>query len=84
MKRHRNSVLCLLRKLGSNSVNGTLAYAPPCSKGPGPKKYTYTVYALSSPPIFSVPAEQIDRDALLDAMSGHVLASAELNVIYSR
>ncbi|MBN2477302.1 MAG: hypothetical protein JXB62_22035 [Pirellulales bacterium] len=36
--------------LGSNSVTRRVGYAPPHSKGPGPKKYTYTVYALSASP----------------------------------
>lgn len=70
--------------LGSNSVNPRVGYAPPHSKGPGPKKYTYTIYALSAPPEIAVPPARISRDVLLAAMKGLVLASAELNVIYSR
>src|SRR5690349_23974057 len=35
-------------KLGNNRVNSETKYAPPCSKGPGEKIYTYTVYALSA------------------------------------
>lgn len=70
--------------LGTNSVNGKTAYAPPCSKGPGEKIYTITVYALADQPRFSVPANQIDRDALLEAIENSILASAELNVSYTR
>lgn len=70
--------------LGNNSVNGKTAYAPPCSKGPGPKTYTYTVYALSAQPQLAVPADQVTRAVLLDAIQGSTLASAELNVTYSR
>lgn len=70
--------------LGANSVNDRNEYAPPCSKGPGPKEYIYTVYALDASPHFEVAPEQIDRDALLAAMSGHVLASARFAVTYSR
>ena len=70
--------------LGNNSVNRELSYAPPHSKGPGPKKYTYTVYALSAAPRISVAPEDVGRDALLAAMKGSILATAELNVIYTR
>ena len=70
--------------LGTNSVNGKTAYTPPCSKGPGSKKYTYTVYALSKQPALSVPADKVNRAALLEAIRDITLASAELNVTYSR
>ena len=70
--------------LGNNSVNGQLAYTPPCSKGPGPKEYIYTVYALSADPKFAVPAAQVDRATLLNAIKDITLDSAELHVIYSR
>ena len=70
--------------LGTNSVNPKLEYAPPCSKGPGLKVYTYTVYALSAEPHFSVPASQVSRDVLLDAIKDITLASAVLNVTYTR
>jgi Raf kinase inhibitor-like YbhB/YbcL family protein len=70
--------------LGNNSVNGRTEYAPPHSKGPGPKWYIYTVYALSEEPRLDVPPEQVDRQALLDAMKDHILASAQLRVVYSR
>jgi phosphatidylethanolamine-binding protein (PEBP) family uncharacterized protein len=70
--------------LGNNSVNGRTEYAPPCSKGPGAKQYTYTIYALSALPQFSVPAVKVSRDVLLSAIKDITLASAELNVYYSR
>ena len=70
--------------LGTNSVNGKTAYAPPCSKGPGEKTYTYTVYALSAQPQFSIPASQVNRDALLKAIQNITLDSAELHVTYAR
>lgn len=70
--------------LGNNSVNGQTEYAPPCSKGPGLKTYTYTVYALSAQPQFTVEPSEIDRNTLLTALSDITLASAELNVTYSR
>jgi phosphatidylethanolamine-binding protein (PEBP) family uncharacterized protein len=70
--------------LGTNSVNGKTEYAPPCSKGPGAKLYTYTVYAMSAPPQFTVPPAKISRDILLSAIKDITLGSAELNVYYSR
>ena len=70
--------------LGNNSVNGETKYAPPCSKGPGEKLYTYTVYALSAEPTLPVPASEVSRDVLLDAIKDITLASATLNVTYTR
>ena len=71
-------------KLGNNSVSRRAGYAPPHSKGPGAKEYTYTVYALSAPPRVTVPPSEVSCDALLAAMKGLILASAELNVVYTR
>ncbi len=71
-------------RLGTNSVNGRTEYAPPCSQGPGPKVYTYTVYACSGRPAFAVPDSSVTRAVLLEAMRGIVLDSAVLNVVYSR
>ena len=70
--------------LGTNSVNDRQGYAPPQSKGPGPKTYIYTVYALSMAPQLNVPPAQVNRDVLLAAMQDRVLATAELKVVYSR
>ena len=70
--------------LGNNSVNSKTQYAPPCSKGPGLKVYTYTVYALSAEPTFSVAAADVSRDVLLSAIKDITLASATLNVTYTR
>jgi phosphatidylethanolamine-binding protein (PEBP) family uncharacterized protein/Spy/CpxP family protein refolding chaperone len=70
--------------LGNNSVTQKTEYAPPRSKGPGPKTYIYTVYALSAPPKVTVPPAEVNRDVLLEAMKGLILASGELKVVYSR
>ena len=70
--------------LGNNSVNRRLEYAPPHSKGPGPKTYIFTVYALSAPPQITVPPAEVNREVLLAAMKDKLLASAELSVVYSR
>lgn len=69
---------------GNNCVNRSLGYAPPHSKGPGVKKYTLTLYALSSPPALKVPAAQVSRDILLAAIKDRTLASAELSFTYDR
>jgi phosphatidylethanolamine-binding protein (PEBP) family uncharacterized protein len=70
--------------LGTNSVNDKTAYTPPCSKGPGEKAYTYTVYALSAQPQLAAPASQVSREVLLAAIQDITLASAELHVSYAR
>ena len=70
--------------LGSNSVNGKAEYAPPHSKGPGPKNYIYTVYALSAAPQFGDSTDKVNREILLAAIKDKTLASAELHVVYSR
>lgn len=69
--------------IGTNSVNGELAYAPPCSKGPGEKAYTLTVFALSDTPVIS-NASSIDRTALLAAIDDITLATSSLTVTYTR
>ncbi|CAN5535365.1 YHYH protein [soil metagenome] len=70
--------------LGSNSVNPDIGYAPPHSKGPGPKTYVLTLYALSSPLEIDLAPAQVNRESLLAAMKGKILASAELHVVYSK
>jgi len=70
--------------LGNNSVNGRTEYAPPHSKGPGPKTYIYTVYALSEPVKMDVAPSAVTRDILLAAMKPFILATAELRVVYTR
>ncbi len=62
---------------GINTVNGRSEYALPCSKGPGLKKYTLTVYALSAPKIDVAP-DAVTRDVLLAAIKDSTLASATL------
>lgn len=69
--------------LGINSVNNQLAYAPPCSKGPGLKTYTFTAYALSAAPSFTA-GTKVSRDVLLAAISNITLASSSLDVTYDR
>lgn len=70
-------------ELGSNSVNNLNQYAPPCSKGPGEKRYTYTVYALSDAINFAKNT-QVDRATLLKAIKNITLDSAQMTVTYER
>jgi phosphatidylethanolamine-binding protein (PEBP) family uncharacterized protein len=67
---------------GGNSTGPDAAYAPPCSKGPGPKRYSITVYALSAEPGLEKPV--VNRAELLDAIKGITLDHARLNFIYAR
>jgi Raf kinase inhibitor-like YbhB/YbcL family protein len=69
---------------GTNSVNDKTEYSPPCSQGPGVKAYTYTVYALSKNPSFSVSPDLVTRDVLLNAMEGITISSAKMTVYYTR
>ena len=62
---------------------GQIGYEAPHSKGPGAKTYTLTLYALSAPAKITVPPGQVNREVLLTAIRGRILASAELNVVYS-
>jgi len=70
-------------KVGT-SFKGQIGYEPPHSKGPGAKTYVLTVYALSSPLQIVQQPREVNREVLLAAMKGKVLASASLNVVYSR
>jgi len=70
--------------LGNNSVNGRIGYAPPHSKGPGPKTYVYTVYALSKAPEITMAPDRVSCEVLLAAIKDQILATAEMKVVYSR
>ncbi len=69
---------------GQNTVTPILGYTPPCSQGTGSKLYTITVYALSSPPVFTVAAAQVNRDIFLATIANKTLATSEINVTYTR
>jgi formylglycine-generating enzyme required for sulfatase activity/phosphatidylethanolamine-binding protein (PEBP) family uncharacterized protein len=69
---------------GNNSVNRNPGYAPPKSKGPGAKTYTYTLYALSAAPKIIAAPEDVNREVLLRAMKDSILATAMMNVTYAR
>ena len=78
----RDSFLAGTLGLGSDGP-GTI-YNPPCAQGPGAKVYTWTVYALSETPTFSVPASQVTGQMVTDAIAPLKLASATLNLSATR
>ena len=69
---------------GLTSDGPNLAYSPPCSLGPGPKTYTFTVYALSGRPTLPSQPNQVTGAVLGDSISTITLAKAELSVTYTR
>jgi phosphatidylethanolamine-binding protein (PEBP) family uncharacterized protein len=62
---------------------GRIGYEPPHSKGPGPKTYVLSLYALSAPPDVTVPPAQVNYDVIMAALKGRILASADLSVVYT-
>ncbi len=70
--------------MGIGSDGPGQVYNPPCSQGPGTKLYTYTLYALSDAPTFSVPAAQVNGQMVTDAISSLKLGSAVLNLSATR
>lgn len=68
--------------MGLNTINDQAEYAPPCSKGPGPKWYTLTLYALSEKA--SLPTAWPTMDELVRAIKDKTLAMRTLRVVYDR
>ncbi|WP_284203250.1 YbhB/YbcL family Raf kinase inhibitor-like protein [Psychromonas marina] len=69
--------------LGSNSVNHKEEYAPPCSRGPDLKTYTFHLYALAQPLVFK-PSEEVSAALLREKMHGLVLDSDSMAVGFER
>lgn len=69
---------------GLTSDGPNLAYAAPCSQGPGAKSYTFTLYALSQKPTLPSQANQVTGAVLAAAMADRTLASSALTVTYTR
>ena len=64
---------------------GGLAYAPPCSQGPGLKNYIFTIYALSgTPSLTGLSANQVTGAVLTAALAPVTLASATLTLGVNR
>lgn len=68
--------------LGQNFQGEALGYTPPCSQGPGSKKYSIYLYALSSK--LTISPQDATEINLVNAMSGKVISSARLDVFYAR
>jgi len=68
--------------LGQNFLGKKLGYTPPCSQGPGAKKYTITVFALSAS--LSLTPQEATLAKVLDSISGMVLAQAIVDGQYTR
>jgi len=68
--------------LGQNFQGKTLGYTPPCSQGPGSKKYSIYLYALSSK--LNISAQEATEKALISAMEGKIISTSSLEVYYSR
>jgi len=73
-----------LGTLGVGSDGPTMAYQPPCSQGPGPKLYSFTLYALSESPRLSVAASRVTGAVLTEALASITLGSASLTLSYTR
>lgn len=70
---------------GANTQNRSLSYSPPCSKGPGPKSYIITVYALSENLSFNNRSNAgVTMDELLSAIQNITLSKSSLELVYSR
>lgn len=67
--------------LGQNFQGKNLGYTPPCSQGPGSKKYSINLYALTSK--LTISPQDATENNLVNAMSGKVISSAKLDVFYS-
>jgi phosphatidylethanolamine-binding protein (PEBP) family uncharacterized protein len=68
--------------LGQNFQGKALGYTPPCSQGPGSKKYSIYLYALNSK--LTISPQEATEINLVNAMSGKVISSTQLDVFYSR
>jgi phosphatidylethanolamine-binding protein (PEBP) family uncharacterized protein len=66
------------------TTKGTMVYEPPASQGPGPKLYTFTVYALSAAPQLPDVPEEVTGAVLTQAIAGITLASDSVNLTYTR
>lgn len=71
-------------QVGGNGENPKIGYAPPCSQGPGIKKYAFSLYALSRSANLGHSSASVTRADLLSAISKITLAQATFDVTYSR
>lgn len=69
---------------GITSDGPQLAWAPPCSQGPGAKQYTFTLYALSAMPVISNPPRTETGAALAADIAPVTLDQAQVTVSSTR
>ena len=74
----------LVGTAGVGSDGPGAIYDPPCSRGPGPKLYTWTLYALSEAPVFKAPAGSVTGEMVSEAIRGITVGKASINLRYSR
>ena len=70
--------------LGTGSHGTIMKYDPPCSQGPGPKTYTFTLYALSASPVLPENTSQVTGPVLTSAIAPVTLETASFNLSYTR
>ena len=70
--------------VGTGSHGTVMQYDPPCSKGPGLKTYTFTLYALSGSPSLPSDPAQVTGPVLTKAISTLTQGTASLSLSYSR
>jgi phosphatidylethanolamine-binding protein (PEBP) family uncharacterized protein len=68
---------------GSNTHSKEFGYAPPCSKGQGPKEYIITVYALSKRQGNALVAG-LSMDDFLQQTKDQIISTSTISVTYSR
>lgn len=69
---------------GVTSDGPDLAYAPPCSQGPGAKDYTFSVYAVNQETSFSVPESEVTGELVSQAISGTIVGEGSFVESYTR
>ena len=69
--------------LGVGSDGPIAAYQAPCSQGLGEKSYSFTVYALSAPPVLA-GSGAVSGAELATAMTSVTLGKAALSLAYNR
>jgi phosphatidylethanolamine-binding protein (PEBP) family uncharacterized protein len=69
---------------GLTSDGPNLAYAAPCSQGPGAKSYTFTLYALSGTPTLPSDPKSVTGAVLEQAIASLTLQKSSLDGEHTR
>ncbi len=70
--------------LGATSHDLSVRYEPPCPNGPGAKRYTFTLYALSAAPVLPDNPAKVTGAVLSKAISAITLDTASFTMSYTR